>query len=240
MPTLTPPPGFSAVVPLDKNKHAGHGLRSAQDFKWCAQINAAYITAAEINRASLDYPVAFTRTAQGSYQPAVILGLVQGQNLFVDAKGRWRDPAYRPAFIRRHPFCIALGPKGEKVICVEEQALSAKSAAPLLDAEGKPTQEGALILKKLEASEAARVQTEIYTQALDALGLFTAFDALSQPKNGPHTRLTGLYRVDEAKLAVLDAEKLLALHKNGSLRTIHAHLNSLENFVRLQALAPKS
>ena len=35
-----------------------------------------------------------------------ILGIQEGQNLFVMPDGRWDRRAYIPAYIRRYPFCV--------------------------------------------------------------------------------------------------------------------------------------
>src|SRR3989344_3008777 len=58
-----------------------------------------------------------------SFAPVVVLGLDEGENLFVDASGEWDRSAYFPAFVRRHPFCISKlyvdgEPRSERVVCV--------------------------------------------------------------------------------------------------------------------------
>ena len=45
--------------------------------------------------------------------------------------------------------------------------------------------------------------------------------------------LTGMYRVEEKKLAVLNAAQLKNLMKKGVMGRIFAHLISLDNFGRL-------
>lgn len=235
---LTAPPGYAEVVPLDKQHHAGLGVVAAADYAWCARLNAVFINAAEFAKAVLDFPVAFAREPQsGEFMPMAVLGLREQQNLFVDASGRWRSPAYVPAYLRRHPFCIAEVPSrnGEapqRMVCVERARLSAKGA-PLFDANGVATPAWAPVLSLLEAIENARQQTRVLCRRLEALELLTPFDALAIPRSGEKLRLQGLFRVDEEKLQLLAGRDLRTLLKKGELRAIYAHLLSLENFARL-------
>lgn len=238
-PKLTPPPGYGAIVPFDPQRFVGLGLRRVENYLWCARVNAAYISAAEMPRASLDYPLAFTREPQtGEFAAVAIFGLQQKQNLFVDEKGQWREHAYVPAYIRRHPFCIAHiptrdGTTARNLVCVQEDQLFT-GEKPLFDRHGKPTEAWKAVLQQLEMIEGARQRTRVFVRRLDALGLLSAFDAVAVVKGGGvRSRLQGLYRVDEKKLSNIPARDLRVMLKRGELRWAHAHLDSLDNFGRL-------
>lgn len=232
------PPGYGTVVPLDTKAHAGMGLLTENNFVWCGMLNAVFLNAAEFSRASLDFPIAFTRDEQnGEFIPVAVLGLKAKQNLFVDAEGRWRERAYIPAFFRRFPFCIAEipmpdGHAAQRMICVQENRL-VKNATPLFSSDGTPTNAWPPILKLLEAIEGARQQTRVLLRRLEALGLLTPFDAIAVPRNGAQLRLKGMFRVDEQKLQAIPAKDLRVMLKKGELRAVYAHLISLENFARL-------
>lgn len=237
---LISPPGYGAVVPLDKQKHAALGLHKDLGFAWSAEINAVFINAAEFFKAALDYPIAFVREPKsGEFLPMAILGLKARQNLYVDSLGRWRPHTYLPAYFRRYPFCIAELPAKEgeaapqRLVCVQEDALTKDSPQLLFTANGEATPAWEPIHKLLEAMEAARQQTRVLTRRLEALGLLVPFDAVAMPKQGERSRLQGLFRVDEEKLAEIQAKDFKTLTKKGELRAIYAHLLSLENFARL-------
>jgi hypothetical protein len=246
---LRAPPGYAALQPLDRTRHAGMGLRG-DGHAWCAQLNAVYLSLPEFGRAALDYPIAFARLATTGggeeYQPVAVLGLRSGQNLFVDAGGHWRKGAYVPAYCRRYPFCIAEIPGEDAVagarrlICVDESGLQAASQRPLFDANGAPTPAWPPVQQLIEQLEAARMQSRVLAKRLDALQLLRPFEALALPRRGAQTRLQGLHRVDEEKLQQLNARDLRALLRKGELRAIYAHLLSLENFARLLDLAAVS
>ena len=239
--TLTAPPGYGPVAPLDKQKHAGLGLKPDRDYRWCTALNAMYITVAEFGRAGLDYPIAFTREAKtGLFTPVAVLGLMQ-KNLFVDAAGRWRAHTYVPSYARRHPFCTASlppadGKPAQNMVCVQEDQL-ARDGKPLFDERGEPTAEWTALLKLIEAVEGARAQTEELAKHLESLGLMTAFDAVALPRDGQQMRLQGLFRVDEDKLRKVPPRELRAMLSRGELRAVYAHLLSLENFARLLDLS---
>lgn len=236
---LIAPPGYGAVEPLDKQKHAGLGLRKDLGFSWSAEINAVFINAAEFFKASLDYPIAFVREPKsGEFLPMAILGLKAKQNLYVDSLGRWRPHTYLPAYFRRYPFCIAElpakeGEAAQRLVCVEPAALDKGSEQPLFTAKGDPTPVWENAHKLLEAMEGARQQTRVLTRRLEALNLLVPFDAVTMPRQGERSRLQGLFRVDEEKLSEIQAKDFKTLSKKGELRAIYAHLLSLENFARL-------
>ncbi|SFF37707.1 SapC protein [Fontimonas thermophila] len=240
---LGAPPGYGGVVPFDRRRHAGMGLVPGIAYTWCATLNAVYVSAAEFARAALDYPLAFAREPGGEYQPVAVLGLRSGENLFVDTKGHWRSGAYVPAYCRRYPFCIAEIPGETRVsgarrlICVDERALTRDTAQPLFDADGNPTPAWSPIQQLIETFEGARLQTRVLARRLEALNLLVPFDALALPRQGPHRRLQGLFRVDEQRLQQIAGRDLRTLMHKGELRAVYAHLISLENFGRLLDLA---
>ncbi len=239
---LGTPPGYSSVVPFNREQHAGLGLRADYGLVWCSRLNSVYLGAQEIQRAALDYPVVFVRdTAQGEYIPAAVLGLRSGENLYIDANGRWRPDHYLPAFVRRHPFCVAELPQPDgkdpqRLICVEESWL-APSVQPFFDARGESAPAWAPMLELIEVLEGVRVQTRGFVRRLDAFGLLMPFDAVAMPTNGAPMRLQGMHRVDEEKLKTLGERELRMLMRRNELRAVYAHLLSLENFAKLMTWA---
>ncbi len=237
---LIAPPGYGSVTPLDRHRHAGMGLDSGAGYAWCAGMNAVFINAAEFSKVALDYPIAFAREPNvGEFMPVALLGMKARQNLYVDQRGRWREHVYIPSYVRRYPFCIAELPPGkgetraQRLVCVQEQALTKHSPQPLFTVNGDPTPAWQPINKLLEAMEGALQQTRVLAHRLEALNLLVPFDALALPKKGERMRLQGLYRVDEVQLASAQSRDLRTLLKKGELRAIYAHLLSLENFGRL-------
>jgi hypothetical protein len=232
------PPGYASLAGLDRIKHSGLGLRPGLNAGWCSGLNSVFLSAVELGKAALDYPVAFVREPGGEYQPVAVLGLRRNENLFVDEAGRWQPLNYQPAYVRRFPFCVvevaaADGRDPQRLICVQEDQL-APSAAPFFDAQGQATPAWKPVQDLVESLEGARQQTRAFARRLDAFGLLTPFDALLLPsRGGQQLQLQGLHRVDEEKLNALGPREQKMLMRKGELRAIYAHLLSLENFAKL-------
>lgn len=233
------PPGYVSLAGFDRFKHSGLGLRPGLNAAWCCHLNSVFLSAVEVGKAALDYPVAFVRdAASGEYSPVAVLGLRNGENLFVDEAGCWQPLRYQPGYVRRYPFCVieiaaADGREPQRLICVQEDQL-APSAAPFFDTRGEPTPAWKPVQELVESLEGARQQTRSFTRRLEAFGLLTPFDALVLPsRGGQQLRLQGLHRVDEEKLNALGPRELKMLMRKGELRAIYAHLLSLENFATL-------
>jgi hypothetical protein len=236
---LNLPPGYEALAPLDRMRHAGRAVAPNPGRKWCAGLNSVFINAAEMGKACADYPIAFVREANsGEYLPVALLGLRTGENLFVGADGLWQALSYIPAYVRRYPFCtLELPPaqgasEPQRLIAVQENQL-VPSDKPYFNEQGEATPEWQPVHELIEAMEGARQQTRAFTRRLEAFGLFTPFDALALPRGGQQMRLQGLHRVDEEKLNALGSREQKMLMRKGELRAVYAHLLSLENFGKL-------
>lgn len=234
---LSSPPGYGAVVPLDREKHAGLGV-AADTGRFAAGLNAVYLTVVEFFAAARDYPIVFVADpASGTALPVAVTGLRPGQNLFVDAQGRWRRGAYVPAYVRRYPFCTAqVAEAGEEpsrfLICVDEAALDPDAPA-LFGGDGTASEEWRRRETLINEIESARLQTEGVARRLAELGLLAPFEAQVHPRRGEVLGLKGMQRVDEDRLNRLPGETIKALMAEGALSRIYAHLISLDNFARL-------
>lgn len=232
------PAGYGAVVPLDRQRHAGFGLRRDATYAWARTLNAVPVGGAEFFAASRHYPLAFLRDARsGEFRAVAVLGLREHENNFVDAAGRWATGHYVPAYVRRFPFCVAPVTEGadtpRNLICVQEDQLSADTDQALFAADGTPTAAWERLQRLIEVVEASHQQTRVLGRRLEALELLVPFEALALPQGSLPLRLQGLFRVDEARLPRLPERALRTLLRKGELRAVYAHLLSLDNFLRL-------
>jgi len=234
---ITPPFGYGEVVPLQKTHKVLLPAPGATP-EFCRSINALALSIAEFSAAARDYPIVFASADAGaSYSPVAVLGLADGQNLFVDASGTWDANAYLPAFVRRYPFCIAQlrsrnGEPGEQLVCVESSRLNQRGT-PLFDAGGEPGPQWLAAQRLLQEYQNDLETTARMCAALGGLGLFSPFTFQVMQGEAPGLRLQGMYRVDEHKLEALKPEQHKALVSGGLMGRIYAHIHSLENFARL-------
>lgn len=241
--TLTSPPGYGKIVLMQRDAHAGLGVKPDLGMQWTSGLNAVFLSAEEFQAALFHYPIAFTRdSASGRPIPVAILGLGDRGNVFVDESGEWRKGAYLPAYVRRYPFCLsrrADDKEGPLAVCVQEDTLDANAPA-LLDAEGNPTDAFKAQHELLRAMEDAQRRTRVFMAELDRLELLTTLDDVIVPRTSTQLRLQGLMRIDEEKLHALAPDALQGLALPGYLAAIYAHLSSLANFARLANTAAKS
>src|SRR5690606_18810785 len=78
------------------------------DFRFTAQTTALPANVGEFLPALRYYPIVFTNTETPA--PLLVLGLKEGQNLFVEPTGGWRPRTYVPAYLRRYPFILIEAP----------------------------------------------------------------------------------------------------------------------------------
>jgi hypothetical protein len=235
---IAPPYGYDEVVPLAKDHRVllpGGGTPS-----FCHALNAIALSFAEFPVAARDYPIVFASSDGGAtFAPVIVLGLADRVNLFVDAAGQWDPAAYVPAYVRRYPFCISKvyrdgKPSGERLVCVARAYVDPGGIA-LFDAKGGASPQWRRIERLLAEYEQDLDRTAEMCAALARLALFAPFTMDVLEGNRKTTRLGGMYRVDEARLADQKPAAHKALVAKGFMGRIYAHVHSLENFARLYA-----
>lgn len=234
--TLTSPPGYGKIVMLQRDIHAGLGVKPGSGMQWASRLNAVFLSAEEFHVALFHYPIAFTQDgSSGRCVPAAILGLGVRGNSFIDQSGEWREGVYVPAYVRRHPFCLsrrADGQEGTLAVCVQEDRLDANAPA-LLDRDGNPTDAFKAQHDLLRAMEDARQRTAVFIAELERLELLITMNELTIPHTSTQLRLQGMMRVDEDRLRALPPDALKVLAEKGYLHAIYSHLSSLLNFATL-------
>jgi hypothetical protein len=100
--TLSLPKFYKNLVAVDRSKHMGSGLREDFGLGFAASINAVPVNLVEMTQLSHFYPLGFTTDEDPV--PVAIVGLREGENLFIDDHGEWLEGAFIPGYIRRYPF----------------------------------------------------------------------------------------------------------------------------------------
>lgn len=229
------PPGYSELVPFNRQEFRGKGKRREAPAGFARNLNSIYITAVEFFQAARSYPIVFGRDAQtGGYVPVAITGLDKDQNLFVDESGHWHPDSYVPAYVRRWPFFTVQVADAEdrNLVCVDPAGLE-DSEKPFVDAEGNSTEMWQETEKLVQEMENARRQTVEFIRTVNDLELIEPFEAHAVAKGGGNMRLGGMFRISEKKLNELPEKTIKQLMKKGQLSRIYAHLISLESFQRL-------
>jgi hypothetical protein len=233
---INPPFGYKEIVPLYKNNRVKLPEPGSVP-AFCNNLNAIPISYTEFSVACRDYPLVFTSGDNGqSFAPVAVLGLADGENLFL-AHGAWDRNVYLPAYVRRYPFCMARVnvdkvEQADRLICVEKDFLDDKGET-MFDAEAKPLPKWQPIEKLLQEYEADLERSREMSAILSDYSLLEPFAMQAQTNTGAAMNLTGMYRVDEKKMEFLNASQHKNLIKKGVMGRIYAHLISLDNFARL-------
>jgi hypothetical protein len=233
---------YGKPEPLSVEAHGGLGVVPVdQPYAFVASTNLVPLTVTEFAPAALSYPVIFVGEAR---QPVAVMGLRQGENLFVSDAGQFRPEAYIPAYVRRYPFVFANDEAQKRLIlCVDRSAPFIKEggATPLF-VDGKPSPYVEQAMEFCNNFEQERVRTEAFVKLLTELDLLDVRESVFTPRNPDGSaaepqKIAEYFAVSEDKLKALPADKLVELRDNGALGQIYAHLVSLLGWDRLVAIA---
>jgi hypothetical protein len=234
---------YIAPEPLNREQHAKLALvHKERPYSFAVAGTAVPLAVTEFAPAALNYPVIF---AGDDRVPLAVMGLNNGENLFVKADGAFEIGAYIPAYIRRYPFVLANDETQDRlIVCIDRGSdlLAEGGQTPLFDAQGEPTEYTQNCIKFCDDFEIERRRTDSFVQLLKDNDLFELKKAVFTPQDangqaGEPQIVAEYFGVSEEKLNALSAEKTKELQASGALAQIYAHLVSLSGWDRLIALA---
>ncbi len=232
---------FEKIVPVNKDVHAHTKVAEISSFAFASKLHVAYVTMQEFTRAAATFPIVFIEYKENDkdeFRPVVLMGLNVGQNLFVDAAGKWRA-SYVPAVIRRYPFALTqAGADGQYLVCIDEGSslVSTTQGAALFDERGEPTQVIENVKRYLSELQQMEAATNGFTRFLTEHNMLTPLN-LSVRDNSQVKNITGCYVINEERLNNLSDELFLEIRTKRYLPAVYAHLISLaqtERLVKLQ------
>lgn len=233
---------YGKPEPLSVEAHGALGVDPVdQPYAFVASANIVPLTVTEFAPAALTYPVIFVGEAR---QPVAVMGLRQGENLFISEAGAFRSESYIPAYIRRYPFVFANDEVQKRLIlCVDRDApfIREGGATPLF-VDGQPAPYVQQAMDFCNNFEQERLRTESFVKLLTDLDLLETRETNFTPRNPDGTaaepqKIAEYFAVSEEKLKALPGDKLAELRDNGALGQIYAHLVSLLGWDRLIAIA---
>ena len=227
---------YSALEPLDADRHAALRLRDA-GHGFAGRLASIPLALEEFALAGRAMPIVFA--AQAPHMPVGLTGLTPDRNLFVDATGAWRKGAYVPAYLRRYPFLLvrATADSDRLVLCIDPAApqFSPTEGEPLFDAERKPSALASQALEFSRSVEAAYRKTQEFCEGLLLMGLLQPA-AIQFDHGGKPFRVDGFHAVERERLMKLTGEQFATLRDKGWLEPLFAHLLSLNGIAELKML----
>lgn len=227
-----------AIVPITQNEFASKRFKRYESYAFAAKEALAPLALRELVKAVLAMPVAFAKV-QDAFVPVAVLGISNGQNLFVAPDGRWIG-RYVPAAYRGYPFVLANGPDDKQILCFDDSSglLHDSEGEPFFADDGKPTQGINDILNFLTQLAVNRQATARVCALLQEHDLIEPWPIKLKGKEGePERALEGLFRVNEVAFNQLDEKTLHILHQGGVLPVVYCQLLSMQHLQSLGELA---
>lgn len=229
---------YNKPEPLSLEAHRNLGVkRISEPFGFLRSAHAVPVTVSEFGLSAGSYPVIFVGADK---TPVAVMGIRQGQNLFVEANGQTEHEVYIPAFVRRYPFVFASDDAQDRLLlCVDSQApmVSSEPDVPFFEGDqpSKFTQDAIEFCKEFERQRRATAE---FIKLLESHDLFEQKTVAFTPRDaqgneGQQQKIADYWAIDEKKLNELPAEKFIELRDNGALGAIYAHMVSLLNWPQI-------
>jgi hypothetical protein len=228
---------YRRVVGVSAELHAGLRIDRSVGFAHAAAAQSVPIGLGEMEMVAQHYPILF---ANGPQPLAVaLLGLREGENLFVLPDGSWRPGAYVPGYVRAFPFLFVEN-EATKTLYVgmepDAACLSTEKGQPLFE-DGKPTavlNESIAFCSTLRDNLAAAAA---FGRGLAAEGLLEDEEANITFTHGGSARVRGFKVLKPERLDRLADETFLDWRHRAWLAPMYAHLYSMGRWSRLIDLA---
>lgn len=204
----------------------------------------------EARHAQAHYPLIFAKDANGQFQMVALLGLEQGENVFLN-EGQW-TASYKPLVVEKGPFLIGRnvpGESGEETLSIhvdldDERVLMnenpVENAIDVFLPHGGNSEYIDNIANVLSTLHQSHERHKNFVDTLVHYSLIESFVVdVDVDGNGTH-RLSGFYTINEDVLKGLNKDALGSLHSNGDLDTIYMMLASMSQLRRIVALKKAS
>lgn len=226
-------------VPISRERHRGKKWRRPDGYGFAAGNVLVPIGGAEVFRAALAMPIAFVEQS-GGYQLMAMLSFTPGRNMFVGPDGRWLG-SYIPAWYRSYPFrLLAREGTDEPVLCIDEDnklvVEGADAGEEFFDADGNPSQSLKPVLGLLRDIEHDRKKTQLAVSALSEAQTIQPWSIKLKTAQAEQA-ISGLNRIDEARLNALEDDIFLKLRKASALPVAYGQMLSIGQIGLFEYLA---
>lgn len=225
------------IVVLDKQKHAKLKVIPNPSCAHMRNHQLTLITLKEFSRAANNFPIVLVKDDKnGEFGTVVLFGLQAGENV-IYGEDQWRC-SYAPMSVLRHPFILAHDENDPEP---NRLSLSFEDDKEFVNEKGKEgqllyTENGdeteVLVHYRRLIAELFENEKSTYEflQVLSDLDLIVPFSLVIATESGQKKQLQGLYTINAERLAGLDDEQVLKLHKLHYLGPIYSMMDSLGQF----------
>ncbi|MEE4351198.1 MAG: SapC family protein [Pacificimonas sp.] len=221
---------YNQLTPLSSATHADFGVKNRNSLDFTKGVHAVPLTVDEFAAAHRFFPVVFS--ASENPTPLALLGLKEGENLYLNDDGSWKAESYVPAYIRRYPFMLArTAPDSDDLsLCFDASSGEVgEEFGNKLFEDGN--QSGVLqnVLQFCEEYEKSIARTKAFVDEITGAELLMDGEVAIQPPGQDKPNVyRGFRMVNEQKLKELRGDQARKLVSNGALALVYAHLLSMQ------------
>ncbi len=222
---------YERAIPISSERHRDWYVKTGTDYSFARGVNSVPLLATEFIAAATEQAIVFAGEGEAII-PTVILGMRDGENVFVTEEGSWQG-TYIPAFLRRYPFVFSRSKDEERfTLCLDEEFEGFNKEGKgerLFDSAGERTHYLESILNFAREYQSQFNRTTLFTNRLRELELLEPAQARFQLPDGKYASLAGFHTINREKLKALPGSTLSEMAKTDELELCYVHIQSLNN-----------
>ncbi len=228
------------LVAVDPQIHKEYYVYPERAESAGAELQLIPVVPAEVAHIACHMPVLLTKNElTGQFVLAAMTGFEPKQNLFWQ-DGRWQG-LYLPLQLQRQPFFLGKNEDtgADYAVCLDMQNPAVgqgavpEGAQALFSSTGQDTEYYRNAKQVLASILRGEAQVQQLTELLLSMALIQPLSLDITFADKSSTRLTGLYSIDQQKLATLDPAHLVLLHQQGLLAVVYTMLSSMSQIYGL-------
>jgi hypothetical protein len=216
------------LVAVDNKNHLTTRVNPDKAELHGAELHLVPVVLSEFTALAMQYPIVLSKKEDsGEFVFATMLGFKPGENLFWQ-DGQWQG-LYLPLQIRRQPFFIDKKAQSDQyIVCmdIDSPTICTQDGLALFDENGQDSEYFAQAKSCLSELISGESHNQLLLDKLLELDLLQAMSLEITFANQSSERLSGLYTIDEQKLANLTDQQLLSLYHAGLLPAIYTFISS--------------
>lgn len=218
---------YQSVTLLQREPHVGYGLKPRGDLGFTRGTHAIPVTVDEFPIVQRHYPIVFGVGDQAV--PLALVGLQEGQNLYLGSDDQWEAGTYVPAYVRRYPFMLVQTAEDQLSLAFDDKSgIVVPDEGEKLFAGEEPSETTKAVLQFCENFEQAVTRTRLFMEELQKLDLLMDGEVTIQREGLAQPAVyRGFRMVDEQKMQALRGDQARKLVQSGQLGLVYAHLFSL-------------
>ena len=224
------------LVAVDNKNHLNTKIDLSKVEQHGADLHLVPVVLSEFIHLAVQYPIFLTKNGNtGQFVFSAMLGFEKSENLFWQQE-QWQG-LYVPLQVRRQPFFVEANVNqhndaqhnNELTVCLnaDSPAISDEIGEAIFNENGQESNFFREVKANLTELLKGEKDNNILLESLLSMSLIQPMTLDVTFVNQSSTKLTGLYTIDQDKLASLSHEQVITLYQTGLLPAIYTMITSL-------------